>query len=201
MAKKQIIVIHGGETFDTYEEYIDFLKNFEFDFERLKKKGWKDSIQEDLGDEFEIIKPQMPSQWNAKYLEWKIWFEKLIPFFADEVVLVGHSLGGIFLAKYLSENDFPKKIKGTFLVAPPFDDQESEYSMADFVLPESLEKLEKQGGKIFLYHSKDDDVVSFDDFEKYKNALPNAQTRIFEDRGHFSQEEFSEIVSDIKSLF
>jgi len=57
-------------------------------------------------------------------------------------------------------------------VAPRYDDKDSEYSLADFVLPATLEKFEKQGGRIFLYHSEDDSVVPFVDFEKYKKAKP-----------------------------
>ena len=199
---KQIIVIHGGDTFETHEEYLSFLKSFEIDFERFKsgRKDWKVTLSEELGEGFEVILPSMPSKTNAKYIEWKIWFEKLIPFFKDSVIFVGHSLGAIFLAKYLSENEFPKKIAATFLVAGPYDDKDFEESLADFVLPEDLEKLVGQGGKIYLYHSKDDPVVPFADLEKYKKSLPSAEVRIFEDREHFSQVDFPELVEDIKGL-
>ena len=63
----------------------------------------------------------MPLQDNAKYEEWKILFERYIPHLKDNVILMGNSLGGIFLAKYLSENKFPKKILSTYLTCPPFD--------------------------------------------------------------------------------
>src|SRR3990167_84565 len=152
--KKQVVVIHGGDTFETYEKYLDFLCNYEIDsLDYFKHKGWKSILQEKLGDDFEVIRPQMPNKINAKYLEWRIWFEKLVPLLNPEVILIGHSLGGIFLAKYLSENNFPKKIRGVFLVGAG--------SEGDFVAPKSFKQLEKQGGKIFLYHSKDDRIVPF----------------------------------------
>ncbi len=201
--KKQIILVHGGDTFNTYEEYLSFLKDWkDIDFERYRKleKDWKQSLNEKLGEDYEVIAPGMPNKQNAKYLEWKIWFEKFVPYFEPEVILVGHSLGGTFLAKYLSENDLPKKIIATFLIAPVFDEIEIKESLADFKLPESLEKLEKQGGKIFLYHSKDDPVVPFADFEKFKKALKTATGRTFIDRRHFKQEKLPELVKDIKSL-
>jgi uncharacterized protein len=199
--KNQIIIIHGGDTYDSYEEYIAFLKSYEFDFEGSKIKKWNQTLAEKLGDDFDVISPRMPNSLNAKYSEWKIMFEKLLPFLNDDIVLLGHSLGGIFLAKYLSENDFHRKIMAIFLISAPYDDSDSEYSLADFILPEDLNKLQKQGGKIFIYHSKDDPVVPFVDFEKYKKAIPGAKTTIFIDRGHFDQAEFPELVNDIKNLW
>ncbi len=196
--KKQIVFIHGGETFDSYESYLDFLRRCEFDPEKIKRKRWKDSLEERLEGNFKVIAPMMPCKFNAKYKEWKIWFDKLIPFLKDGVVMIGHSLGGIFLAKYLSENDFPKKISATYIIAAPYDTENSEYSLADFVLPKSLEKFQRQGGKIFIYHSKDDPIVPFSDSEKYLKSIPEAKRIIFTDKGHFMMEEFPELIESLK---
>jgi len=180
--KKQVIVIHGGDAFDTYEEY---LKN----------------LQDKLGNDYQVIAPRMPNASNAKYLEWQIWFEKVIPFINDNVVLVGHSLGGMFLAKYLAENKFPKKIKATLLIASPHTDELKE-PIADFIIPKDLSLLGEQGGKIFLYYSSDDTVVAnaLKHLEIFQKNLPRAKAVIFTDRGHFSSPEFPEIVSQIKNL-
>ena len=197
--KKQVLVIHGGDAFSTYEEYINFLKDYKLDPARFKQKDWKSSLEKKLGKEFEVILPTMPNKFNAKYLEWKIWFEKLFAFLENEIVLVGHSFGGTFLAKYLSEEKFPKTIKGTFLVSSPYD-VDSGRKVVEFVLPSSLELLENQGGEIFLYHSHDDEVVPFSELEKYQHALPNAHAKIFKDRGHINQERFPELIEDILTL-
>ena len=199
--KKQIIVIHGGDAFGAYKEYLAFLKNYEFSFEGLKTKGWKDTLGEKIGKNFEMILPKMPNSMNAKYNEWEIMFDKLRPFLKNNLTLIGHSLGGIFLAKYLSENKFPKKILATFLVAAPYRDKNSKYSLGDFILPKNLEKLRKQGGQVFICHSKDDPFVPFADFEKYKHALPKAKIMIFKNRKHFNQPGFSELVGEIKRLY
>ena len=198
--KQQIVFIHGGETHDTYEQYIEYLKRSEFDPKKEGQRRWKHSLAENLGDGYEILMPQMPSKHNAKYNEWKIWFEKVTPFIKENAIFIGHSLGGIFLTKYLSENKFSKTIKATFLVAAPFDAEGTNYSPADFILPKSLEKFQKQGGTIYLYYSKDDVVVPLKNREKYKNALSTARSVIFEDKGHFNQEEFGEIVDEIKKI-
>lgn len=199
---KQVVIIHGGDTFASYEDYLAFLKDFEIDFGRYfaGKKDWKGGLGEALGADYQVIAPSMPNKTNAKYLEWKIWFEKFLPHLSDGVILVGHSLGGTFLAKYLSEETMPVQVGGTFLVAPVFDGALSDESLADFVLPASLAKLQEQGGSVFLYHSEDDYVVPVVNATKLKEALPGATYRPFTDRGHFNQETFPEIVTDIRSL-
>ena len=199
--KKQIIVIHGGHTFNTTKEYISFLLNYKIDFARILGKGWKGSLQEKLGKGFEVVLPIMPNPSNAKYAEWKIWFEKLFPFLEKEVVLVGHSLGGIFLVKYLSENKFPKKILAAFIVAAPFDDKDPHHSLVDFRPKKDLSGLQIQPKERFFYHSQDDDVVSFAAFKKYKKVMKSAHFKEFKNKGHFNQSSFPEIVRDIKKVF
>jgi len=198
--KKQIIIIRGGNSHESYEDYISFLKKYEIDPERIGSKGWKSKLAEDLENEFEVIPFRMPCPMNAKYYEWKIMFDKLLPFLRDDVSLIGHSLGGIFLAKYLSENDFPKRIKAIFLVSAPFDEETTEESLGDFNLPDNLEMLESQGGEIFFYHSEDDPCVSIQDLEKYRKSLPKANYRVFKDRGHFSGSDFNELLEDIRKI-
>ncbi len=197
--KKQVLIIHGGETFASYDEYMRYLKNYEFTEEGFKKTNtrmWKDKLGDTLGKNFEVIKPLMPNSRNAKYGEWKMWLEKMTPFLNENIVIIGHSLGGVFLAKYLSENKFPLKISQLHIVAAPFDD-EKEY-LGEFKITKNLSSFQKQVSSIFLYFSKDDPYDLFADLEKYAKALPNAKKVIFEDRGHFIAEEFPEIIENIK---
>jgi len=198
--KKQILIIPGGDIFDTYDEYLNFLKNCDIDIEKIKRGNWRNNLQKNLGDEFEVICPTMPNKNNAKYSEWKIWFERLFPFLREEAILIGSSLGAIFLTKYLSENILPIKIKAVFLVAPPFDDETKE-SLGDFKLLGTLERFREQVKNIFIFHSKDDPVVPFYELDKYSKSLPDAEKIIFENRGHFNKDkEFPELVEIIKSL-
>lgn len=195
--KKQVLLVHGGDSFNTYEDYIEFLNGFKIDsLDYFKGINWKNNLQTDLGKNFEVICPQMPNKMNARYKEWKIWFEKIIPFLEDGIILIGHSLGGTFLAKYLSENNLPVKISGLHLVAAVFDD-ESDEPLMDFSLGSSLENISKQVLKIFLYYSKDDKIVPFGELEKYKSSIPSARSFVFEDMGHFNQEKFPEIIKEI----
>ena len=100
-----------------------------------EKKRRRLTLQERL-PEFVVIKPEMPNKDMARYSTWKLWFEKYIPFLeAENLVLVGHSLGGMFLTKYLAENEFPIQISQLHLVAPVLDDQglnEGDNYLGDF---------------------------------------------------------------------
>ncbi len=202
MKKRQVIVIHGGDSFETYKRYIKFLKEWKIDFDEYRhpKKKWRDTLATSLGGNFEVITPRMPNNLNARYLEWKIWFDKFVPYLRPGVVLVGYSLGGVFLAKYLTEKKFPVSIAATFLIAAPFEDDGSDpdESLVDFKLPKKLDGFQKQGGKIFIYHSKDDPIVPYSHAGKYEKTLGTATKRVFANRGHFWQSDFPELVRDIK---
>lgn len=197
--KQQILIIHGADTFPTYEKYLEYLKNKEIDIETTNFQDWKATLENVLGGEYKVIAPRMPNKQNAQYLEWKIWFEKFLSLLREDLILIGHSMGGVFLAKYLSEDKINKKIRGLFLVAPPYKN-EVPYAIGTFMPSKSLKKVAQQVGKIFLYYSEDDPVVPFSELKEYERELPQAQTRIFRDRGHFRQESFPEIVEDIKNL-
>src|SRR5690606_19589856 len=152
---KQVVFIHGGSDFRSYEEFISYIKNEPVKISDCQtKKRWKQTLDQDLGEEYQVFTPEMPNKQNAHYEEWKIWFERLIPFLQNDVILVGHSLGGIFLAKYLSENTFPVAIKATILISAPYDDTNLEPPLGDFKLSNSLTKLAEQGGHIHLLQDR-----------------------------------------------
>lgn len=194
--KIQIFFIHGGMTFRDKREYLYFLKNREISIE--EKIRWTDSfLKKKLGEDFVFIRPRMPLSDNAKYEEWKIHFERYFPYLKDNIILIGSSLGGIFLAKYLSENKFPKKILSTYLVCPPYYDKKD--LTGGFYLKSDLFLLEKSSKNLYLMFSKDDDVVPVSHAEKYRQKLKKAKIIIFESKnGHFKIAEFPEIVKLIK---
>jgi hypothetical protein len=197
--KKQLVSMGGGDPFRNYKEYLSYLKKKELYFEGTRMKIWRENLPEALGKGFEVINLRMPSPDNARYKEWKIWFNKLVPFLRKDAMLLGHSLGGIFLAKYLAENRFPRKIKAVFLVAAPFKEHGKRDTLGDFNLPNRLNKI-NQAENIFIYQSKDDDIVNYKDALEYKRALPKAKLFLYRNKGHFIQKNFPEIVKNIKSL-
>jgi len=197
--KPQILMIHGGMTFKNRKDYLRFLKTREISVE--KKIRWAEGyLDKELGKKLEIIRPRMPQSDDAKYEDWKIHFERHFPYLRNNIILIGGSLGGIFLAKYLSENKFPKKILHTYLVCPPFDDTcFVEDLVGGFKLKSNLSLLEKNSKKLTLLFSADDDSVPVAHAEKYRNKLKNAEIIIYKSKnGHFKISKFPEIVKMIK---
>jgi predicted alpha/beta hydrolase family esterase len=198
--KIQVFIIHGGMTFKSKKDYLHFLRTKEVSID--KKIKWSDEfLEKNLGKNFEIIKPRMPLADNAKYEEWKVYFERFFPLLNDNIILIGSSLGGTFLAKYLSENKFPKKILSTYLICPPYDNTlPGEDLVGGFKLKSDLSLLEKNSKNLYLMFSKDDDVVPLAHIEKFKKKLKNADFIIYESKnGHFKIPEFPEIIKMIKS--
>lgn len=200
-AKPQIIFIHGGMTFKNRKDYLKFLKTRSVSLGKREKLN-REYLDKKLGKEYEISRLQMPLVENAKYEEWKIHFERYIPHLRHGVILIGNSLGGIFLAKCLSESKFPKKIRAVFLVCPPFDGSLSnEDLVGGFRLRSNLSLLDKCSKNLYLMFSEDDDIVPAEHAEKYRNKLPNANIIIYKSKnGHFMVSEFPEIVGLIKGL-
>lgn len=199
--KSQIFIVHGGTTFKNNKDYLHHLKTRKI---RIQKKvSWAvDYLNKELDKDFEIIRPRMPLQDNAQYRDWKIYFERHIPYLKNDLILIGNSLGGIFLAKYLSEQKFPKKILAVFLVCPPFDNTVvGEDLVNGFKLKSNLSLLEKNSKNLYLMFSKNDDCVPVSHAEKYRNKLKNANIIIYKNKnGHFNVPKFPEIVKIIKDL-
>lgn len=198
--KTQILIIHGGTTFKNKKDYLHFLKTRKISIE--KKIRWSDDyLDKKLGKDFEIIRPSMPLKENVKYNEWKIYFERYFPYLRNNIILIGSSLGGIFLAKYLSENKFPKKILSTYLICPPFDNTlPGENLVGGFKLKPNLSMIEKNSKHLNLLFSKNDDVVPVSHAKKYKNKLKNVNIVIYKHiNGHFKISKFPEIIKMIKN--
>lgn len=175
---------------------MDALKNSVIQYERLLySTDWKPWLAQQLAG-YDVLTPSMPNKQNANFDEWSIYFEKLMPFFSDNVQLVGHSLGAMFLAKYLSQNPLNKKVRRIILVAGGYDDSTRE-DLGSFGL-NSIGKLTDSSDDIHLLHSKDDLVVPFSELAKYQKELPGAAVHIFNGKSHFFDPEFPELLEILK---
>jgi valyl-tRNA synthetase/predicted alpha/beta hydrolase family esterase len=195
--EEKLFVIHGGDSFQTESEYLEFIKGWNLspqDYLDIDSNwgSWKKDLQKTFkNSHIKVIYPSFPDKLNAKYEAWKIWFEKiLVQTGSNNLSLVGHSLGGNFLLKYLSENDL--QVKNLYLVA-------SCQNIGDFKTGKDFSLIQKNCENITIYHSKDDQVVPFSVAQEIASKLPKAKLVEFENRGHFVEAEFVELKSQISA--
>jgi len=144
----------------------------------------------------------MPNKYSADYGARKIWFERHFIYLNEEdTILIGRSLGASFLLKRLSENTFPKRITQLHLVATMlYSDEISGVGLGQFVADiNKIASMQAQVEKIFLYHSKDDTVVPYRHSEKLAELATKSALFTFQDREHFNQETFPELLENINN--
>lgn len=140
----------------------------------------------------DVIEPPMP--FRPRYREWKTEFERFD--ITPQTTLVGHSCGGGFLVRWLSENKV--MVGNVYLVAPwinPEEDPESD--TADFfnfsIDPDFPART--KGGTVFF---------SDDDYESVVKTVKILEEKVtgltlhnFENRGHFTERTFPELLEEI----
>lgn len=203
--QKQLIIVGGGDSYSQREDFLESLRSQPmFDLPSdVTPKRWKGWLAEALGSDWYVDMPQMPNKQNAHYDEWKIWFERHLSILQGEVVLVGHSLGAMFLVKYLSENAVTQRVSALFLLAGPcgtYDDGAGNDCGSFQCAPSKLARLAETVSYITIMHSKDDPVVPYEHALKYQEALPKAELVTFEDKNHFLISEFPELLNLIKKI-
>jgi uncharacterized protein len=188
--KGKILVIGGGEIFNNYDSYLTWLRALEL---REQTPSWKSWLAYRLDQHnLEVIRVGMPNTFNAQYEEWQIMFSKYFVHIDNNTSMVGHSLGAMFLLKFLAEHpEIETKVKSVHLVSPSF------YDAYTFEIP--LDYL-PNSNKYFFYQSYDDEVVTWNNSitkTVQEQELSDNYLHIFEDRGHFLQPEFEELLNCI----
>lgn len=200
--KKQIIYIHGASTWASKEDFLEAFRPYPYDpYDNFLK--WPDWVKAGLDSEYEFFAPTMPCREYADYDAWKIMFEKTFPYLnKEDLVLIGWSMGAIFLLRYLSENELPYRAKQVHIVAPSISDEgvENNEKIGNFQPQlDKLPRIQSQVEEIFLYHSKDDHICPFVHSQKIFEVLPEINFSIFEQRGHFYHNAFPELFANIPS--
>jgi len=196
--KTTVLVLGGGETFPSKEAFVEDLQTKDVYLERMKYvPNWKQGLQSELGDDFDVLLPRMPMADNAEYDLWKLWFEKVMEALNRPCILVGHSLGAMFLLKYLSEQKPKNFINALFLVAPEYVGPQST-PQTSFDLLESISPITDVVQHIVFFHSEDDPVVSFENQAIFKNLLPQAEYVALSGRGHFNVPHIPELLERVR---
>lgn len=157
-----------------------------------------DNLQAQLGGDYTVHYPPMPSEESPNYAAWKETMQRSAGELSGEVIFVGHSFGASLLLKALVEGALQTPA-GLFLLAAPYWGGQ-DWDVSDYELPENFADKLPIDLPIFLYHSRDDQWVPFAHMERYAQGLPQATVREFNERGHQFNNDLSEVARDIRAF-
>lgn len=171
---KNAILVHGWKNKAEY---------FSEEFPSPSNNNWFPWLQKQLLiQEIHTQTPEMPKPYIPQYTLWKAEFEKFKPECAD--ILVGHSCGGGFLTRWLSESKSSHET--VVLVAPWLDPFREETT--DFFEFEIDTTLTERISNFHIFVSSDDEESIANSLNTITTALPNIKVHHFENKGHFTTE-------------
>lgn len=143
--------------------------------------------------------PEVPNAWKPHYPTWKKEFERFE--ITSETILVGHSCGGGFLVRWLSENK-NVKVGKVVLVAPWLDPNRKETT--DFFELTIDPALSDRTSSIIIFNSDDDSESIQKSVRIIRESVKDVSYREFHNYGHFCRkdlrtEEFPELLEEILS--
>lgn len=147
-----------------------------------------------------IIHPAMPSPSDPYYAEWKKEIRRTLDLVEGEVTLIGHSLGGSVLLKYLAEEVVNIPINKLISIAAPFWGINKEWQRKDFILKSnSSEKIPYVPNTFFL-HSKLDPIVPIEHMQRYSKQFPGAKCIELEGDAHLFTDGLPKLVEVLKEV-
>ena len=155
------------------------------------------SLRDALGPSYEVRYPRMPLEESAQYPDWTARIASALPPRGNEVVLVGHSVGGSVLLRYLCEEPVEASVTGLFVIAAPFWGADDFWDWDEARLPEDAAEKLATVPRIFMYHSRDDEVVPFSHLALYSARLPQATIRPVDIGGHQLENDLADVAHDI----
>jgi hypothetical protein len=127
--------------------------------------------------------PEIPSAYKPHYPSWRKEFERfdILP----DTILVGHSCGGGFLVRWLSEH--PEVTMGAVVLVAPWLDLEREFT-TDFFAFEIDSTLAARMSKLVVFNSNDDVQAIQASVRLLRDKIAGLTYREFQDHGHFVEE-------------
>lgn len=188
---KTAIIIHGKPP---KEEYLDLREN------SPSNKHWIPWVQHQLNIKGVLTQtPEMPNPYEPVYEEWKLVFEQFN--IDNNTSLIGHSCGGGFLIRWLSEQK-NIMVDNIILVAPWLDlEHHLKTNFFNFTIDSNITDRAK---KISIFYSTDDDDDILGSVNRIKNIIPSIYLKKFINHGHFTYgdmktDKFPELVEEILS--
>ena len=176
---KQVLLIHGAPYKDEFYKLGNPTPSNAFWLPWLQKQI---TLRDELCQSLEFPKPYDPN-----YLDWVSVLEQMK--IDEETILVGHSCGGGFLLRYLSEHKNLKP-KQVILVAPWIDPEHQ--LTTEFFDFEMDQTLPDRIALHILMSSDDEEQIS--SFAIIEQKLLNAIYHKYTDKGHFLEKEIPEVL-------
>lgn len=174
-----IYIIGGGEVHPTMKDYFKWVKKLKIN--NHITKDWKNWLKNRLEwNGYKVIRITMPDKTNAYYEAWKLMYEKY-PVSKNDIV-IGHSLGAIFLYKYYYRKP-KRKVPQIHLVAP------GSIKRGDW-------SINPYKSNYSLWLSNDDQICPPSDIKQHIKLNKGFQFW-FDDKGHFLQPTFPEMFDEI----
>ncbi|MEO5948803.1 MAG: alpha/beta hydrolase [Candidatus Saccharimonas sp.] len=146
------------------------------------------------------VSVEPPFPFRPRYDDWKKEFERFD--IAPDTILVGHSCGGGFLVRYLSEHK-DLQVGKVVLVAPWINPDNNPVSdTADFFKFEIDPAFPSKTKGVTVFISSDDDPSVVKTVDILKEEVTGLSLREYTDKGHFCLEnlgtiEFPELLNEL----
>ena len=170
---KNAIILHGAPE---KENYYDANKPSE------SNAHWLPWLQKELIiRDIKADTPEVPYSYEP---QWDIWCREVERFdITPETILIGHSAGGGFWLKYLSEH--PELHVGLVVLVAPWVDPDKTLK-EDFFAGELDRTLVARTDGVALFRSDDDSDNVLQSVDKILAAVDDITVKDFEGYGHFT---------------
>lgn len=159
------------------------------------------ALRRELAGEIEIRAPLMPVPDAPDAAAWDTAIAAHAAGLRAPFVLVGHSLGGSTILKYLAAHPAPMRPAGVLCIAAPYWGMPG-WEAPEYGLPPDFAGRLGALSHLVFYHSRDDDVVTSSHLQRYGSELPQAELREVDGRGHlFADGGAADIAADIRTMF
>jgi predicted alpha/beta hydrolase family esterase len=156
-------------------------------------------LREELEPEYMIHDPVIEDPDAPSYEMWETMLDRELCGINGDVILIGHSLGGSVLAKYLSEKTCRFQPAGLFLVAAPWWGAGG-WDAEEFALDTGSRKQLPSIPMVRIYHCTDDPVVPFRHAKLYQKMFPDAFLHELSGSDHTFSDGLPLLVEHIKRL-
>lgn len=163
---------------------------------------WLKSELDKIG--VEVLVPEMPNSMHPDQNDWVAYLSEVVGVPDEQVFLVGHSLGGITILKYLETLTGKQRVGGVMLAAAFPEAIGLDELKSFFTLAVDYEKVRSViSGDIFAFQSDDDKYVPLRNGELLRDNL-RAEVSVIHHGGHLNADagyqQFPELLTQLKKM-